>query len=307
VKFISLVIAIVVFLAACAPASDAVISPIPGTQTPTNTLIPPTPTSNPLAGAPEGTTGKNKEGEWIKTVTENGNPVNYTWVPELNGWFTSHILESPNKLRGGIPFQDLGDGFPAETHFYFNREESVLHVPFLRHVANIEEWGRSLSGALYNELYNSRYRGSLSRIEFAKAWNAGYLSVSFTTPQGKEYTWNPEAGYKFYAIPWVDADPATHPEFFETPERTQFGDAVYRWTVYTSADGTLVVKAAVGDPASLTEDELLAWFLNPMGTVIEYEQLPQQDKGWKIGDKSSYVKGATTRVTRPYFEIVDNP
>ncbi len=63
-------------------ASDSTPSP---TKTPTATPEP-TNTPDPLAGAPEGATGKDSKGNYIKTVEENGYSYEFTWDKEQEDW-----------------------------------------------------------------------------------------------------------------------------------------------------------------------------------------------------------------------------
>ena len=149
----------------------------------------------------------------------------------------------------------------------------------------------------------------------SQEYTAGTLTLSFTTPEGKTYTWkqntqDKQFHYKFYAVSWEDADPATHPEFYETPEIKEIGNAVERWTAFTDSDGTLVVIGAVkGDNITLTE--YMDWLLDPMGTVIEHETLPSHkdlNRGWILNDLPSiYVISATKLASHPFFEIGTTP
>jgi hypothetical protein len=90
-KTITLLILIVILLSGCAspvptaaPATSTQTLPAPtNTQSPTST---PTVTPDPLAGAPEGTTGKNNNGEWTKSVTENGYEYEYIYSAESGQW-----------------------------------------------------------------------------------------------------------------------------------------------------------------------------------------------------------------------------
>jgi hypothetical protein len=90
-KTIILLILIVIPLSGCGESASSPV-PVISTQTlpaPTNTESPtstPTATSDPLAGAPEGTTGINSAGQWIKTVTENGHNYEYVYNAEAGQW-----------------------------------------------------------------------------------------------------------------------------------------------------------------------------------------------------------------------------
>jgi hypothetical protein len=54
--------------------------------TPTEKPVTPTFTPDPLAGAPEGATGKDVNGNYIKTVEENGHIYEYVWNQESMEW-----------------------------------------------------------------------------------------------------------------------------------------------------------------------------------------------------------------------------
>ncbi len=88
-KTIALLTLIVILLSGC---SESASSPATSTQTlpaPTNTESPtstPTTTPDPLSGAPEGTTGINSAGQWIKAVAENGHNYEYIYNTEAGEW-----------------------------------------------------------------------------------------------------------------------------------------------------------------------------------------------------------------------------
>ncbi len=101
------------------------------TETPTLT---PTATENPFAGAPDGTTGKNTNGEWVKTV-ENvtyvyktvTNPKRYEVLTQ--GWFKD-VIVNPT-YQGGIPLINE-KGYPTAMALHIWCEEG-LQCPTLQH------------------------------------------------------------------------------------------------------------------------------------------------------------------------------
>lgn len=227
------------------------------------------------------------------------------------GWVGSHVVDSPDNINGGIPLQDPGDVNPANSPFYFLAQNGVTNVPYLHHTqTDSADWGKALCGAIYNDIKDIRYN-DMQRLTFAHQFDSLSADFSFL---GKEYNWIFGKGYKFIAISWDEADPTTHPDFVETPTDKQFGDAVYRWTIFTEPDGTLVVLGAVQDPTKLTDMEFFEWTLNPMGEAIMNETLPtKQDfsKGWHFNSyPSDFVAGAVKKwngLTHPYFDIQSNP
>jgi hypothetical protein len=255
---------------------------------------------------PPGATGKNSKGEWIKETAEG----TYTWYTELSGWYISHILASRDNLNNGIPLVDQNVNEWRGVPFHFYVQDTLARVPYLRHSANPDEWGKGLSGGVMWGLYHSRFE-DISRSAMGDMYLLGNLSVPFITPDGNQYEWRPSQriGYEFYAIPWSEADPTTHTEYYETHTVKRFGDAVYRWTIYTKPDGTLIAKGAIQDPTP-TDIEFLEWILNPMGTIIKYKQLPTKEQltGWSFSIyPSEYVSRAIDFVSHPYFDIIYEP
>ena len=104
-------------------------SPIPPAS------FPPTATENPLAGAPDGATGRDALGNWTKV--ENG--VTYTWTTitdslgqeRYRGWVGSHVLDSSDNINGGIPPQDPDEGYPSDIPFYFLAQIMCLKILIL--------------------------------------------------------------------------------------------------------------------------------------------------------------------------------
>ncbi len=321
-KLLSIVFLLAFFLFSCAPNATAPLAPTAtSTSAPTaKATIIPTPTNTPDPSMPKGILGHDANGNYVD-VQENGRTVRYYETPLIDsngearyhGWVASHVLDSPDNINGGIPLQDPDEGFPAGCPFDFLVQNGVLNVPYLHHTYIDEaEWGKSLSGAIYNNLKDIRF-SSMPRLQFAQQFNS--LSAPFSFLE-KNYNWIFGKGYQFIAIPWNDADPATYPEFIQTPENTPFGKNVYRWTVFTKNDGTLVILAAVKDPSALSETQFDTWILNPMAVVIKYDQLPIQDlkDGWGLGGwPSDLVSGAATKpfnsrgLSRSYFDIQPNP
>ena len=93
-------IALVFFLSSCVGLATPAPTLVP---TSTSTLLPsatPSPTLTPTAtvdpNMPEGATGKDAQGNWLKTVAENGEETTYVYreivpsdqnAPVYSGWF----------------------------------------------------------------------------------------------------------------------------------------------------------------------------------------------------------------------------
>ena len=131
-KTIILSILIVVLLSGC---SESVSSPAPVTFThtlpaPTNTESPaPTVTPDPLADAPEGTTGINSAGQWTKTVMENEHNYEYIYNTEL-GWLREvgkfYIFDWPT--FNGIPYKILvtEKAFGERNIYQMSHEDFIM-------------------------------------------------------------------------------------------------------------------------------------------------------------------------------------
>lgn len=158
-------------------------TPIP-TQTPV-----PTETPDPMAGAPEGATGKNSKGEWIKE--KNGET--YEWVdiktgpnPEdrIEGWYTDH---------GGGPLMDQSkDGFGPLIYVDFNFKYG-LSGPYIKHENNTvsstaPSWTRMLYTRLMERHFSKKYK-SISRdqkIQFGGDLYSGKITFPYFDSLGDE-------------------------------------------------------------------------------------------------------------------------
>lgn len=135
-----------ILLASCATAPAFTATKVPTkplaftntpeapTSTETPTMVPTsTETPDPMAGAPEGATGKNAKGEWIKTATtESGKTFEYTWDTERESWYRSffdgYVWDRPqeandqgtkNQLYMSVSIDSAIDGeqqLPTLTH-----------------------------------------------------------------------------------------------------------------------------------------------------------------------------------------------
>jgi len=264
-KLFSTISIIVLFLTSCsdvfspATSTPTVTSTSTLTITPSSTATPsptitPSPTETPDPNRPADATGRDRDG-YFKEVTEAGQTIVYRDVTLKNangetlfrGWFTSHILNG--SLNGGIPLYDLeAIGYPKSIPLYVYVQEG-LEVPYLYHPQNpIDQYAPNFSRlfftqfelAYFNEKDFRKISSEKSQIYYSD-FNNGKIYFPFSTPTGN-YVWKPSQtkGYKFYAIKWDEADPATHPEIYET------GASKYRtrWAIMSDFDGNLIGIAA---------------------------------------------------------------
>ncbi len=316
-KKFSLLIICVLLLSACANAVNPIstvtaTSIITATFTPIPTITP-SPTETPDPNMPLGATGKNSDGQYVKEITENGKPVTYEWNVKLNGWFNSHILPSADNIgvnKDKIPLVE-GSGFPAQVPFSLNVSEKVTDMPYLSHTTNFANDGKGLSSAIMHPLYKYRIKNSLglSKYQSLLYSGEGYEVPFIVSSGGETLIWKTKYGYEVNVIPWNEADPAQHSEFFETPTDKQLGDNITRWNV-TVIDGRLVATIAFSnDPSTITDWAFFDAILNPMGMAIDYiEPFPsfkQMQQGWWLKNfPSDYVQRT---ISTSWLEIHKNP
>ena len=142
--------------ASCAtsPTSTVSATPIPSetpqpTQTATETpTLTPTATENPLAGAPDGTTGKNSNGQWVKTV-EN---VTYIYKTVTNAKRNEIIAQGWFWNDGSAPLT-TGSHFGTSSSINIWCEEGVDCLK-MTHPSNYIDpgTGLSFSTAMYSQI-----------------------------------------------------------------------------------------------------------------------------------------------------------
>ena len=175
------------------------------TETPTLT---PTATENPLAGAPEGTTGKNSNGEWIKIVSN----VTYVYKtiadPKRNvmltqGWFKDTIVNPTYK--DGIPLMDEpNSGFPTYMALHVWCREEV-QCPSLQHLLittplNNDLTFTKLLVTKIHDMYNNTYPDLHAFI--TQVLSAGKVSIPYKTAYGDtyEYRITPQTCINIYVV-----------------------------------------------------------------------------------------------------------
>ena len=257
---------------------------------------------------------------------ENG--VTYTWREihlnnsqenTISGWFASHILGG--SLDEGIPLAYQRLGYPKDSvPFYFDFQEGVSG-PYLSHPQQV--YGPNIpdfQGFVMTDIIQQYFQESIDKIPreegppFYEKWGKNGISISVTTRTGSfEWKVGQDNGYKFYAIPWDEADPAVHPEFNETQDDSAGKSVLYRWTLTVDAKGNLVCVGAVKDISKLTADQFYAWILNPLYKVVtDWNaspdwQLAKTNHHW-FTSGSAYVYFVQGRVgAAPEFIIKQSP
>lgn len=317
------------FLAAC-----GVTPPMPApTEMPTGTAVPliPTPTPeiptvtptatevpDPLAGPKppgEGITLDTTRHEWMRTV--NGE-VQY-FSPEIQDWTVPHVIDGT--YLGGIPLVNIIDLKFKSMPMYIDFQIGV-QGPYIQSLdSSVINNAPSFPNIFIGELAE-RYYGKDIRKITVDEWKVfmsgiekgdGSIAIPFTTPDGVNHIWKlgTDTGYKFYGVRWEDADPATHPGFYETWDEIQYKSLTYRWKVSTDTQGNLVVLGAVKDPVALSNVQLIGWILHPMEAVLKYDQLPAQLKGWGFPTYPSplvtFASKSPAPGAPPWLKVVQSP
>jgi hypothetical protein len=198
-------------LTAC--ASSQVTATPSNTNTPTQTSIPPnekpvTPTftSDPLAGSPEGTTGKDEEaGEWIKIVKENGNTFEFRWNEEQKMWTRAlienrYLWDAPD--YNAIPLRIyVAEGVPGA--------DDIVKLIY-NDVTSFEDQSpvtKSISDPLKKRL-NMDFDQVYSKLQ-EKAGIKYDLIIQGDTEEGQsiEATFGPESGFNITIVSPEDLEP----------------------------------------------------------------------------------------------------
>lgn len=284
------------------PVPTKTLTPVPPSPTATPTITP-SPTETPDPNRPSDAMGKDING-YYKEVQENGKTIRYYWV-ELNygdnieksiykGWFASHIINGD--ANGSIPLYNLTDKNKMVPFYYYVQQGK--QTPYIKSLGTFNN--KFIDGKV-NIVFSDEFEHKLMRaysgrnwwqvprdkfIQFENDFWGGKISFSFSTPTG-DYTWKltQTTGYKFYAIKWDDADPATHPGFYETRN----GNISSRWTIYTDKDGNLIAigaeklkDATDAENILYQEDPSGDFFLSeiflPMSQILELNKLPEKIK-----------------------------
>jgi len=283
-KPIHLFLTIIFFLTSCAPATTILPTTTvesSATSMPTSTIViasetpKPSPTAteaiDPIAGprpTPEANANTmyvdSTRGQWAEQV---GNEIHY-YSQEAGVWTVPHLVG--DFRNGGAPFINV----PS-----INFKSLPIYIDYVVGLQGPTFTGSSLSTASGTGLDFTRYFESqlvklykenksnppLSSDVTIDQWLTSGFAVPFKTPDNT-YAWNvnTKTALKFIGIYWDNADPSTHPGFWET----QYDNQTFRWKIITDTKGDVIAIAAVKDPTTLTNIQALEWVLNPLAVML---------------------------------------
>ncbi len=177
-------------LNACATSATTINTSIPSTETSTQSPAPsqtltilPTSTETPDPNAPEGWTGKDAQGNYIKT--ENG--ITVTWNTELNTW-ERHIIVNDD----GVPLFPVNDaghaaGYTDQMKLHVNISDKVPGFDKVESLSFHSSVVNSGGDTLINVFIVDLQKALKSRMGSAYHDNyqlfTGGLSLSFTTAE----------------------------------------------------------------------------------------------------------------------------
>ncbi len=198
-KRISRFLLLSIFLAACANA-ETPTPVVTETSMATETLVftdtpqtPPTETPDPLAGAPEGATGKDAKGNYIKTVVENGYPYEFTWHEGLKTW-----ARPLGKMFGWD--WSLDNGFPVRWFMAEGVEggniKEIVHQEF---VASAFDDRSPLAGSI-NAIIKDRLGLSPSQLT-GDLFDKGVKFSYIVDDASHEVTFDKDTGIKVFIVP----------------------------------------------------------------------------------------------------------
>lgn len=201
----SVFVLLLFLFSACNSISPTPTAPAP-TVAPSVTEAPTiVPTENPLAGAPEGATGKNSNGEWTKQdsieagVTDVYKNVTDPKSSEVlaQGWYKD-IIVNPT-YQGGIPLTFAPTA--AAVHIWCEEGlqcPTIQHIDSPNYVDNVDNlFNRSLMSAIFHRIYG---KNATDGSAFNTDLGNGKVSISFTTAHGDPYTYQirPESRMNIY-------------------------------------------------------------------------------------------------------------
>jgi hypothetical protein len=222
-KQIVLLTVLVVLLNSCAQnatpnviatSAATVTSTFMPTFTPTMT---PTSTETPDPNQPADATGKDVNGNYIKTTVENGNTITYTWT-DLGNLFSpdSHFFEwtrpaivddNGNLDPNGIQIMDnreYAHALPSTTRMLLTLMEAPGGSLYISHLTPTgdfsgENQASTFSAVVLNDLFRSLGLPGSKFDEFSSQFysynEASPLDITITTPDGVTQHWNPADDY----------------------------------------------------------------------------------------------------------------
>ena len=263
---------------------------------------------------PTATESTDPETGWKMQIVDGEKQL---FSPDVNQWVTSGTPEG--SLNGGIPIvaSELDIyGYPNMVPFYYYKPVGVSGINLTHpYEPNIYTTWQSKSNA-FTSFFETRLAARLYQKDQRKIsvdeWKSfltgikngdGSVVINFTTPDGVTHFWKPsrEVGYKYYEVNWEDANPASHPNYWET----EYDGVVYRWTATTDQKGNLIVISAVKDPS--LPNTTINGIYNSLGTIVENSVLTKANMWNFPTDPSPWVTAATKSQTpgaSPYVRII---
>jgi outer membrane protein assembly factor BamB len=279
--------------------------------TPTEKPLTPTFTPDPLAGAPEGVTGKNANGEWImEVITANNNEVIYTWDPELGTYFRIFVERMPlldlRKASNDVGIHDQ----MWMTVYIDNRVPNEIGLPTISHPPVSDDpkavdWQRFMGQDLRDNL---KARG-LPIDDLYVRINNGETYFSFTTKEG-DFKWvlNQNVTVRIRGdyqelLEGIETNGFSKARDIYTPDRTFNSDFMVRY--WTDDKGNLYCDIAPKTPADKwSQRQILEIILFAPMNIIERED---QVTPGPYNLLSQYVQTHAMNKTYPFFVLGPPP
>jgi hypothetical protein len=251
---------------------------LPSEELPSTTVAP-TEKPDPLAGAPEGTTGKNGDGEWIKVNEEKG--TTYVWDESAEEWVRS-----------------LGK-FPAIDYFNNNLGpitikifESVIGEDGLSSIsfndlkfaegAKTEHLTDSLIAELYQRIHDKKASSATQEewLAYIDSMIKNQVKIPYVTTTGESVvsTFGTKSGFVTTIVPFeslVQEEGNGVYDFYDTQGNH------YRYkTLPPDENGNVIGFIALDTErplSELTEEQLLTLVLFHPITVIEFEEQKEKE------------------------------
>ena len=159
-----------------------------------------------IKNMPDGATGRDADGNWTRTVTENGGPVVETWrtIPTgdngetMTGWFGDHVIGA--QYNGGMPAIDQeADGYGQRISIHFEVKDGI-DAPFIHHTSSLGsstslDFTRLLFTRLLERYYkkpftnitDSEYTQFRADLYDSTSQNYGKLSIPVTDANGNTF------------------------------------------------------------------------------------------------------------------------
>lgn len=287
--------------------------------TATVTAIPTaTVTENPLAGAPEGTTAKDKDGNWIRPATNpdgtplidsKGKQVYETWLTfpsgpsgeTISGWFENHVKDGTS-----IPILQEGGSVKEGLPMQFVVKDGVA-APYLKHepLTGVEPGGfMGTVEMLLWQRYNLEQAQPVELGNFFKEIWPNNFSINLVDAQG-----NPHTIYSDTSFTVVLVNPLDIPE----PDFS-FGklgtSGIYYNTTFDDVSHSVTILMATDKPFdTFSNQEKMKFLLNQIGHILVFPDL--DPTLWKTD--TSKAAQATSLATMslkgnlPYFILSDSP